>query len=370
MSDIQANFTAQTSQATASIDQVGAAFDRMTAKVKKANKEAKDLQAQVSKGFKQSAEGISKAGGPLGSIGGRVLGGIGMGGGLGIASAGLAVITTSLSALTAASDRAVKTVTDTAAAIDKLQAAADKGQKGVEAQASAGAAQAPTIRKLFSMGGKGALNKLGDLEQEGISTDSAAAGLQSLMSRFPGRDLGSGAAGNAIAQAGNLAKLGMDFKDAIDALIQQGGLGDPESARRSAALVYRNQSGQRGDPAELFRNALSRVGDSQYLTDEEEARRIAGKLPGSQRARSGELPGMAREELAKAVEPVSAALLEANNIAQKIQDLLQQQADAEFGLVRWLKTAGRAYGLSQGSAQQLANDNANANAAALSRPDR
>ena len=375
MSDIQATFTAQTTQATQAIDQVGAAFDRMEAKVKKANKATKDLQAEFSKGLKQSGEAVGKAGGPLGSVGGRILGGVSMGGGLGILAGGLAAVTTAYSAISASSQKTIEDARSLADSIDKLGAAAEKGQKGVEAQAAAGAAQAPTIRKLFAMGGNGAMNMLKGLEGEGIDTDSAAGGLQAVMRRFAGQDLSRGAPANAIAQATNLSKLGMDFKDAIESLIQQGGLGDENSARRSAALVFRNQSGQRGDPAELYRNALSRVADDEFLTNEEKARKISGRLPGSQRGRSGALVGMAQDNLALALDPLSKAMLENNKLVEKQLELQKMDAENQHILVRALEHSVKVYGEMvglnlPGSNRDIADEAVIRNSSAIFRPDR
>lgn len=370
-SDIQGQVLLNSSPAVAAVDQVGNAMDRLATKTRRANKEAVDLQSRVERDFKRTGQAASKAGGPLGSIGGRVLGGLGMGGPLGVAAVGLAALTTSATALTAASDRAVESARKAVEEENKLHDAREKGQRAMQTQAVAGAQQAPTVRRLVAMLGYSGEDHLGRLEESGISTSSAASGLEALVRRFPNQALtGDTAPANAIEQAKRLQLLGMDFSEAIERLIQHGGLGTQAGAERSAALVFKQFSGLRGNALESYQNGLARVGSSKSLADEQRFRELEGAIPGIQRRRSGELAGVAAQDLAEARSPVSKALNDLSQINQKQLDQLTKMAEAESAIARWLKTSARTFGLGQGSARQQLGDQVEANATAIFAPER
>jgi hypothetical protein len=368
--DIQTQVTAQTGQSVAALNQVTSAMDRLANKTKAASKEAQDLQKKVNGTFKEAGAGIAKAGGPLGSVGSRLLGGIGMGGPLGVASVGLVAVTTALNALSAASNRAVEAVGKVIEYEEKNRAAREKGAKEEQAQAEKGAAQEGAVRPLIAKGGAVAERELVRLERKGIDTTTAARGLERIATRFPGQPLDSGAGKNAIDQALNLASLGMRFDEAIEKLLARGGLNTFDSSMRSGDLVYKEFTGQRGDPAEIRAEAIKNVARSTYLTDVEKKRQIEGQIPETQRNRSGDLELAARENLAAAVAPMAKALLEANVLAQRQIDAMQRQADAQNILMRWITTSGRAFGLSAGSEQQKVNAEIEARANALFNPER
>lgn len=368
--DLQAQVTADTGPAVTSVNKLTTAVNHLENKTKDATKAAQDYQKKVNGGFKEASAGVARAGGPLGSIGGRVLGGLGMGGGLGLASVALASLTTAFTALSAASDRAVAQVGRQIEQEDKLREARAKGEQDVEAQAKAGAGQEGALRPLIAKGGAEAERALIRLENQGIDTPTAARGIEAVIKRFPGQPLDSGAAKNAIDQAVNLESLGIRFDEAIEKLLARGGLNTFDGAMRSGDLVYKEFTGQRGDPAELRNQAITNVASSEYLTNVQEAQRIQGALPASQRGRSGDLQTTAREDLAAAVDPMSKSLLEANVLATRQIAALERMANEQSALVRWLRTAGRTYGLSEGSERQKLNDAIMAREAALFAPER
>lgn len=384
--DIQAQITANSSQAVAAIDQISAAMDRLKKKTNSANKESVDLQKKVRDDFKKTGEGVARAGGPMGSIGGRLLGGLGMGGAIGGASVALAALTLALNALSAASARAVDAVGKQAAAEDKIKAAQDAGEKAVVEQGKLGLAQASYLRPLIAQGGQPALKKLKSLETQGVESPDAAKGLQSVLVRYPNQPLDSGPAKILIYEATLLTKVGMKFSDAIEALVEKGGMGDYATAQHSAARVYRDFTGDmRGNPDEKFETALYNVKDDKLLNFEEGLRKKDSKKYENQRTKALGVGDALASELAAAMDPVSKAMLDLYNSNMRTQEVLDRQAAAESDLSRALATAARAWGMGPGSARQIADDNriAVANAAistppaapapsakALAKPDR
>lgn len=351
-SDIQAQVTANTGPAVTAIDQIRAAMDRLIQKFRTATTVSQDMQKKISGGFKEGSAGVARAGGALGSIGGRVLGGVGMGGPIGIASAGLAVLTAGITALSAASARAVKAVEAQIDVENKFQDARDKGEKALEDSAKKGADQAPKLRQVIAQGGPAADSAIRKLETRGVDTESAAKGLQAIIARFPGQDLNSGAPAEILAQAEGLAKVGMKFDDAVGKLIERGGMGNPASAYRQASLIYKEFTGSRGDPMDLYHKAQVNVSGSKFLTDEEAARKKLGQLPGIQRDQSGDLLKNAMDTVGEAMKPTNKLLLDAYNLQEKQLEQMQRAADAQWWLARILTTAGRTYGLSEGSEKQ------------------
>lgn len=354
--DIQAQVTANTAPAVTAIDQVGAAMDRLSRKTKNATKEAQDLQKKVNGGFKEASAGVARAGGPVGSVGGRLLGGIGMGGPIGGLSVGLTALTTAVTALSAASARAVQAVQAQIEVENKLDDARDKGDKATVDLAKKGAEQAPKLRQVIAQGGPAAYDTLAKLEKQGVDTESAAKGLQAIIARFPGQDLNSGAPAETIAQAEGLARVGMKFDDAVTKLIERGGMGNPESAYRQASLIFKEFTGSRGDPMQLYHQAQVNVSGNKFLTDEERARMKLGALPAIQREASGSLLKDALETVGASMKPTNKLLLDAYNLQLKQLEQMQRAADAQWWLAKVLTTAGRTYGLSEGSEQQKVDD--------------
>ena len=367
--DIQGSVTADTAPAVAAINQVTGAVDKLTSKTKAANKETQDLQKRVNGQFKEASAGVARAGGPVGSIGGRILGGAGMGGTLGAASVALAALTTVIGAVGAASSRAVEQMGRQIEAENKLTEARTKAEKDIDAQAKAGAAQAPVMRNVIAMGGPAAVKALEKLEKKGIDTPTAAAGLQAIMIRYPNQALDARPSSEVIFRASMLTELGMKFDDAVKALVARGGMDSPESSARQAQLIYKQFTGQRGDPGKIFDDAMYNVRSNAYLKDVKKSAEIEGAIPAIQRGQVGSLEMTARENLAAAVDPLSKHLVEANALAVKQLDAMQRMANEQFALMRWLTTSGRAFGLSAGSEQQKLNDIIEARAAAINRTE-
>lgn len=341
-SDLQATITGRDNGASAAIDQSTKAMERLEKQTRKATKEAKDLQREISTNYKKSGEAVSKAGGPLGSLGGRVLSGAGMDGGFGAAAVGFAALSTVWQAMQVVTVENTKSMHALIDAENKLSDARDRGKKTTEDNAKKGFGDADQVRQIVAIGGEVAYKKLGELEKSGVGTGEAVQVLLALMKRFPGQSLeGQSAPGRALQYGTILQSTGMPFGSAVQQLIQGGGLNDPERVHSKAALIYKRFSGQRGDASDLFSNAQEHVAGNRFLNDEENYREIVGRIPGVRRGQSGAVDG--RSELAAVVAPIAAELVKLNLANEKQLAALQQIAEinATNASRLWEQVTGR-----------------------------
>jgi hypothetical protein len=334
-SDLQANITGRDNGASAAIDQATKAMERLEKQTRKTTKEAKDLQREVKEGYKKSGEAVSKAGGPLGSVGGRILGGVGMDGNIGRAAVGFAVASLAFSALNKVIEVGIAKTQLLIDARKQLNAAEDSAAKIKDGQAISGAGQAGTIRGVLSQGGSFAEEMLKKIETSGvqIGQGDAANGLGAIFKalRSQGLDINGKESRFAVDTGIDMARRGMPFGEAMTGL-GQGDLRNDHGVRRRAVRLYGNSIGAFGDSAgEAYNGALSNTMGS------DEANAVLGKLPGIDRdSTKSNGVSAARDQVGKATDPGSAAMLALFKVQQQQLADLSEMAQAQgkvFGLL-------------------------------------
>ena len=334
--DLQATITGRDNGASAAIDQSTKAMDRLEKQTNKTTKATKDLQSEIKKGYRESSAAVAKAGGPLGSIGGRVLGGMGMDGNIGRAAVGFGVLSLALSAWVKVNEVAVERTQKLIDARKQLNAAEDSADKIKDAQGISGAGQASTIRGVLSQGGSFAAEMLKRIETSGLQVGQgdAASGLASLFSalRGQGLDLNGKEARYAVENGLDLARRGIPFSQAMAGL-GDGDLSNDKGVRRRAQRLYGNSIGAYGDSAaDAFNDALKNTWNSDYLRAADQTNADLGKLPGIDRDSTiTNGVGAAKDQVAKASDPLSAAIL----------TLFKQQQQQLAELAELSKTQGK-----------------------------
>lgn len=377
--DLQANITGRDNGASAAIDQSTKAMERLENQTRKTTKQAKDLQREIKDGFKQSGAAVAKAGGPIGSIGGRVLGGAGMDGNIGRAAVGFGLASLAFSALNKVIEVGVSKTRLLIAATQDLTAARDKGEKVKDDQAKAGATQRDDIARLQGLLGtsKGyvksgdyakstsANDLVANLNRQGFSTADASAGL---VAAFQGTahiadyDQRQAARANVVNEAGNLASLGLGkLPDLIQQLLDGGGTNDAGVVSRRAARMYSEFSGGFANPDKDYAGATRSIGRNPFISAADKMQVFAGKAQINERAQTTERGvSVATADFVAALNPVLDAQRNANRLAQMQIDELQKLGDAQgafMGLIANLTTGEGSF-----KTQAIRRGNAQANA--------
>ncbi len=340
--DLQATISANLGNTLQALDQVNKRLDAIVKTSEKATSRAKDAQSQFSRTLKQGGEAASKAGGMVGSVGGRILGGAGIDGNMGRVAAGLGLAALAYSAFNKVIEARIDRTQKLIDAEKDLRTVHEQADATEKAQALRGATQAtPNLRSVIALGAERG-GGVSELERSGLgSTEQAAAAIAAILkSRFTDGATSDFREGSSSRRALNYTKMLGSVGVPIDQAASQitaGGMQDPEMVRRRAARIYQRHAGLTGGDAEQqLQDALGNVGKSDYLNAADQTNEQLGRMPGLDRSKTiagGQAAAM--ETVAQAIAPLAAGMTK----------LFQQQQQQLSDLGQLATAQGKVLGL-------------------------
>lgn len=325
--DLQATISANLGNTLQALDNVNKRLDAIVKTSVKATSASKDAQAQFSRTLKLGGEAAGKAGGLVGSIGGRILGGAGIEGNMGRVAAGLGLASLAFAAfnkvIEANTDRTQRLIE----AQRKLQAVSDQADKATAGQAQSGAGQAGGMRFSIAMGGEVAERLIEILGKHGIGSKEAGQGLEAIMrqANLQGLKPNSPEVANAVATAAALTKVGIPFAEGAGT-VAAGDISNPGVVQRRATKSFGRKAGLFGDAATSgYLHATENIDKSEFLTAATKVDSFQTQKEMVARNRTvWEGEADAQEDLAKYKNPYFAGLLdlgkEQNRVLMEIRN--------------------------------------------------
>lgn len=375
--DLQADISVRLGQTLTHISRLEEKIGKVDSAIRRANRSGRDSQRQIGRSMEQAgvatggaqqklkawSEALTRAGGPVGELAGRVGGGAGLAGGMGKAAIAIALVSTALRVLDAASARRIQRVRELIGAERELANARRAGIQAEGAQATAGLSQEGELRLLYSRGGPGAVQLADQIAQSGIGGSEARRGVASALTIADPR-----ARAVALSAAQALARTGeMGFAAAVDQVAgnralqrrfagMQGDVGvDARSISDNAAAAAGLVLGQTGRSmsGRQVQDAYMRAGFSGYLGQASAVRGVTAQTEVAQRGlvERGAAMAPAMQALWQAQDPIGEALRALQQQQAIAISQLERMERVEGGLTRWTRDMGMWLG-GEGSAHQ------------------
>lgn len=314
-------------------DDIKDKFNEAAAAAKKAAEQQKQFDTTIQK----VGSGLNKFGGPLGDLIGKLTGGAGMGGALATVATAAALAGFAMKAFNAVVDAQIDRVRRLSAAQRELITIKENARKTEQQQGTEGLSQGERLRTLFNRGGEDAAIEANTIALQGFTTtEEAQSGIaQAFLTKDKKtRDL-------IIKAATQVTRAGEGgFSDAIKTIqddpvllrrIQKGDVGDV-SAR--VVAKNRNQLPSAGNLNNI-RNQLERgtfgQAESRFIQQLETTQGLRNdvRIVEQDRVIDGSALSAAREDLARAKSPETAAILELFKKQQQADADMREQAKAQ-----------------------------------------
>jgi len=327
MSDLQADLSANVGQTLAALKSVEDRILRIEAATKRANAASKDHQREVSKGYKEAGEAISKAGGE--GIG-KIIKSGGMEGIFGrIAVYGLAA-RTAWELIAVGIENSISKAELFLQATEKITEATNKALETRKQQAAAGESLVPGRKSLLAAGGDNAVGQAEIVVQSGLATLQEAT---QAVSAIYGKFGDTTRARNAVTVASLVARGGGSFAEAAQGTLHAGAALDAtDNARRLAGRLFKKQTGRigGGDGVDQLYESIDRISNdpaSQRFAQVSDIKNKTNKANLNTFIEGG--TDKPHEELAAAIDPLSKNLVDLNLTTQKQIAALETLAKAQ-----------------------------------------
>jgi hypothetical protein len=337
--NISSTVTSNMGPALRAVQALKAKFAELGVVIRNAGNQANTLAKKVitAGNIGKAGQSLSKAGGAAGGFGSNVLGSFGISGTFGriAVAAGLAAVAarTFLAVQEANLDRTRKTID----AEKQLGDARERGRKEIEKQARAGEAQAPLIRKVFGIGGEGAVNLVDSVTKGGlVNQQDASEGILLALKEFDRQDVGQ-----VVNLANELVAVGGNFTEVIKEFSK--GPKDIAGIYGSQTRVARDLLGANTstdyEVEKLLQRRLRASASNRYLESTRNATGIRSQEAGIERDRATtESVGLAKTDLAKARDPVSASLVELNITQSQQLQAMERMVASQNQLYVWFQS--------------------------------